>query len=132
MRTIFLVPGVAALIGIAGTAAFADRKPAETPEVKFEKAVAGMTPGKPMSCLRERTPTSLTAIGDKLLYRASSRLIYVNETTGGCENVARGDTLVTKSFGGGLCRGDIAQTVDLPARIPTGSCALGDFTPYRK
>ena len=138
MRNILPKSGVAAglavLAGIAGTAAVAgsDLRPAETPEMKFEKAVAGMTPGKPMSCLHERSPTSLTAIGNKLLYRASARLIYVNETTGGCENVARGDTLVTKSFCGGLCRGDIAQTVDLPARIPTGSCALGDFTPYRK
>ncbi|WP_151953733.1 hypothetical protein [Sphingomonas sp. EC-HK361] len=126
--------GIAVLAGIAATAALAgsDRKPVESPQVKFDKAVAGLTPGKPMTCLRERTPTSLTAIGNKLLYRASAKLIYVNETTGGCENVARGDTLITKSYGGGLCRGDIAQTVDLPARIPTGSCALGDFTPYRR
>lgn len=134
MRNILLVPGLALLAGIAATGAIAaaDRQLDAKAQAKFDKAVAGLTPGKPMSCLHERIPTSLTAAGNKLIYRASARLVYVNETTGGCENVARGDTLITKSFGGGLCHGDIAQTVDLPARIPTGSCALGDFTPYRK
>lgn len=134
MRNILLVPGLTLLAGIAATGAIAaaDRQLDAEAQAKFDKAVAGLTPGKPMTCLHERTPTSLTAIGNKLIYRASNRLVYVNDTSGGCENVGRGDTLVTKSFGSGLCRGDIAQTVDLPARIPTGSCSLGDFTPYRK
>jgi hypothetical protein len=73
----------------------------------------------------------LSAYRDKLIYRVSNKLVYVNQTTGGCQGVARGDALVTRQFQTRLCRGDIAQTVSLPPGIPTGSCALGDFTPYR-
>lgn len=108
---------------------------ASTPddEARFAEATAGLTPGKPVNCISaQRRTYGLKAIGPRLIYLFSRGLVYVNETSGGCEGVARGDILVSRSFTGSLCRGDIAETVDYPAPIPTGGCSLGAFVPYRK
>ena len=72
------------------------------------------------------------AHGSTILYVVSSRRIYANQTTGGCEAMERGDYLVTVSNEGRLCRGDIGRTFQPQVRIPTGSCALGAFVPYSR
>ncbi len=119
----------AALGAVAVSTAHAGR---DTPEAEYRKLIAGKTPGKPVDCIDTRFDRpSLSAYGDKLIYRVSNKLVYVNDSTGGCQGVARGDVLVTRQFQSRLCRGDIAQTVSVPPAIPTGSCALGAFTPYR-
>jgi hypothetical protein len=52
---------------------------------------------------------------------------------GGCGNLGGGYTLVTKTYGTAeLCRGDIAQVVDLQSHFTVGSCVFGDFIPYAK
>lgn len=129
MRTSLPLIFALAVAGVAAPAASIDRSTAD--EV-FAKATAGLVPGQPVDCINERLPSAqLEAAGPRLIYKVNKNLVYVNETAGGCENVARGDALVTKSFTSRLCRGDIARTVDLPANITTGSCALGSFIPYR-
>lgn len=118
---------------LAASAATAD-KPRQTDEQQFAALTAGLTPGTPTECLDNlqvrNGGTSLKAIGDKLIYRVNRKLLYVSDTSGGCENVARGDALVTRTSYSRLCRGDIAETFDLPARIPSGSCSFGAFTRY--
>ena len=96
--------------------------------------LAGLQPAGTTDCLDhfQTSPASLSAYGSTLVYRVSPRLSYVNDTTGGCEGVARGDILVTTSNEGRLCRGDIGHTVMPGSRIPTGSCALGSFTRYSR
>jgi len=124
---IMILPLAALLLAGATTAS----KPDD--HARFAAEVAGLTPGAPVNCISaQRNTRGLKAIGPRLIYRVSRNLVYVNETAGGCEGVARGDILVTRAFTGGLCRGDIAQTVSYPAPIPTGNCALGSFVPYRK
>jgi hypothetical protein len=126
----FLPTFAAAAALSAGAIAAAPRDRA--PDAAYQKLIAGKTAGQPQDCIDTRfTRPQLSASGTKLLYRVSDKLVYVSETGGGCENVGRGDALVTRQFQTRLCRGDIAQTIDLPARIPTGSCALGAFVPYR-
>ena len=116
----------ALLVGVA------DARRDRSPEAEYQRLIAGKTPGKPVDCIDTRfTRPSLSAYGDKLIYRVSSKLVYVNDSTGGCQGVARGDVLVTRQFQSRLCRGDIAQTITVPPAVPTGSCALGSFTPYR-
>ena len=101
-------------------------------EIDYRKALAGKVAGEPVDCIDTRwRQSSLGAYGDKLIYKVGRDLVYVNDTTGGCQGVARGDALISLRYQTRTCRGDIAQTVDLPASIPTGSCALGSFTPYR-
>lgn len=124
----------AAALGAAAVVAAPAQKP-DRPDknrIAYEKLLAGKVAGKPQDCIDTRwTRPQLTAYGGKLLYRVSRKLVYVTDTGGGCEAVARGDTIVTRQFQTRLCRGDIAQTIDLPARIPSGSCAMGSFVPYR-
>ena len=130
MRKIVLPFLAAAAIGAGAYAAQPSDRSLD-PQAKLAKATAGLTPGKPVDCIDTRRGSAqLSAAGSKLIYRISRKLVYVSDTAGGCENVARGDALVTRQFSSRLCRGDIAQTVNFVARIPTGSCALGPFTPY--
>jgi hypothetical protein len=124
----------AAALGAAAVVAAPAQKPAkpDRDRIAYEKLLAGKTPGPAQNCIDTRwTRPQLTAYQGKLLYRVSKKLVYVTDTGGGCEAVTRGDTIVTRQFQTQLCRGDIAQTVNLPARIPSGSCAMGDFVPYR-
>lgn len=115
--------------GVAGTAVAAR----DSDEAAYAKLLAGKVAGRPQACLdTDRPQAQLSAFGDKLIYKVSRSLVYVNQTTGGCENVSHGDALVTQRVLSRACRGDIARTVNLPAGgFQTGSCALGDFTPYR-
>lgn len=131
----FLVTfAAAAALGAVAVVAAPTQKP-EKPDkhrIEYEKLLAGKTAGKPQDCIDTRfTQPQLSAYDGKLIYRVSKKLVYVTDTGGGCEGVARGDTIVTRQFQTRLCRGDIAQTVNLPARIPSGSCAMGAFVPYR-
>lgn len=99
--------------------------------IQLEKDLAALKPQPTVDCIDTRFGNvSLKAIDNKLVYRVSRTRIYVSETAGGCEGVARGDALVTRQFGPRVCRGDIATTVDPVAGFQTGSCAIGTFTPY--
>lgn len=132
---IFLATAALAATGVAGVTAAVATAPSNPPsraERDYTRLLAGKTPGKPVDCIDTRfSSPGLSAYGTKLLYRVSNKLVWVSETGGGCEGVARGDALVTRQYQTQLCRGDMAQTVDMTARMPTGSCALGPFTPYR-
>lgn len=98
---------------------------------KLGKALAGLTPGKPVTCIDQIRTRQVAGYGPTILYTVNNGLIYRSDTAGGCSNVGR-DVLVTRTISGQLCRGDIAQTVDSSSRFPTGSCSFGDFIPYRK
>ncbi len=116
----------------ADTARATERRAAE--QAALNKELEGLTARETRDCLNsyETRSASLKAIGPNLIYRVSDRLMYVNDTGGGCENVASGDILVTTSPTGQLCRGDIARTIQPTSRVPSGSCALGKFTVYKK
>ena len=134
VRALILMP----LVFAAGCAA----TPAETARARADAsstaadlstALAGLTPEGTSDCISALPQTRSTkAYGPVILYTVSRGLIYRNDTSGGCEGVARGDILVTKSPSGRVCRGDIGQTIQPFSRVPTGSCSLGAFTTYRR
>ncbi|WP_231023924.1 hypothetical protein [Sphingomonas sp. IC-11] len=129
----FALAAAAGAAAMSAASAADDRRPGPytREQIRVEKELARLQPQQPVDCIDTRFRNiSLRAIGDKLIYRESRNRIFVSQTAGGCENVARGDALVTRQFGPRLCRGDIATTVDRAARFPTGSCAIGPFTPY--
>ena len=98
----------------------------------LNQALAGLTPGKPVDCLPfTRTPSS-DSFGQTVVYRYSSDKKYVTNVGPGCEGLARGDIMISRTSYGRFCRGDIIQLVNPVSRFPTGSCAYGDFTPYTK
>ena len=99
---------------------------------KLAKELAGLVPGKPETCISQFPQKQSAGYGATILYRVNNGMVYRSDTYGGCEGIARGDILVTRTPSGQLCRGDIAQTFDRTSRFPTGSCSFGDFVPYRK
>jgi len=105
---------------------------AEADRAALGQQLAGLRPTKTDDCMDNFQSSSLKAYGSTLVYRVSGNLIYVNDTSGGCEGIERGDYLVTKSSFGRACRGDIGRTFQPGSQIPTGSCSLGSFTTYRK
>lgn len=133
MRRLVLIPLLLAM-GCAETprqqALVADQKAAD--EIKLAGLLKGYTPGPALTCLPQQSGQFNTqGVGDTLLYSNGGRVIYRNDTTG-CSGVEHGDVLVTLNYQSRLCRGQIATTFDAISRVSTGSCAFGDFTPYRK
>lgn len=102
-----------------------------------EKELAGVltdkVPGEPVSCISSFKSSDLRALGDNtLIYRVNKDLVYRNTLQGACSGLSRGDTLVmNRTNASQYCRGDIARVVNLMSGAMTGSCALGDFIPYR-
>ena len=100
---------------------------------EYQLALQGKVAQRPVSCLPSYRSGDMRTIDDNtILFRDGASRVYVNHMQGGCSSLSRGNyTLVTRSFGGsGLCRGDIAQVVDLLNGMQVGSCVFGDFTPY--
>jgi len=99
---------------------------------ELDKRLAGLVPGKPEQCIQQTRYRESTRVGDTILYSATKNDVYRTDTNGGCFGLRRGDAIITRTYTGQLCRGDILQTVDLVSRIPSGSCTFGPFTRYRK
>lgn len=89
-------------------------------------------PGAPVSCIPQRQIRATYYVGDKtILYRMTNKLVYRNDPAGGCPGLNSSAALVTQTPTGQLCRGDIARVRDFGLGFSIGSCALGDFVPYR-
>src|SRR5215213_4961734 len=133
MRGISLLLVAAAIIGCTTTSA---QEPIRTAakQRQFDQLLAGKVAGPPVSCLPTFRQDDMVVIDDRTIaFRQGSSRTYVNHMQGGCSNLGGGYALVTRTFGGGqLCRGDIAQVVDLTNRITVGSCVFGDFVPYTR
>lgn len=102
-------------------------------EKELARVLANKVPGEPVSCISSFNSSQLRALGDNtLVYRVNKDLVYRNTMPGGCSGLSRGDTLVmNRTSASQYCRGDIARVVNLMSGTMTGSCALGDFIPYR-
>ena len=121
------------LVLVASAGPARDRPLDARTQADLDKALAGLTPGAPLSCVPLTYSMLATkAYGRTLIYRQGNGTAYRNDTAGGCEGAARGDILVSIQHEGRPCSGDIIRTVDPYARTTTGSCALGQFVPYQK
>lgn len=129
MRVVVILAALMLPLATA-TAAPAERE-SNREDQRLSKAIKGRIPGSPIDCvplLRPRYNTEM--VGDKILYRRNNRLVYVNQTSGGC-NISPGlDVLVVNNVSSQLCRGTIIRTFNPLAGQTTGGCTLGSFTPY--
>lgn len=99
------------------------------------KQIKGKIAGEPINCIDRRNTDNLIRVSDNiLLYKVSGRLVYKNELKGGgCPGLARdNDIIVTETFGGQYCEGDLVKLVDRTSGMQGPACVLGKFTPYRK
>ncbi len=124
--------GMAPLLLAACTGSYEPTPLTDKQAAKLDKALAGKVAGEKVSCINREPQTSLTVISNNvLLYRVSRRLVYKNELIGSCSGLTYGDTMIVRSYGSQMCRGDFTTTANLQTGITTGACALGDFIPYR-
>ncbi len=101
-------------------------------QATYDRMLAGKTAGPAAKCLPLQRSNDMTVIDDDTILYQDGRTTYVNQPLGSCNLLGSGGfALVTRVFGSQLCRGDIATVVDTSSGATVGSCALGDFIPYR-
>ncbi len=124
-----------ALLPLAGCAQQANDSPPQLgiKEAKdLAKALDGKVAGDPVSCIPAWHSNELRALGDNtLVVKVNRNLVYRNTLSNACRGLAQGDTLVMTLHSSQYCRGDIARVVNLPSGMMSGTCALGDWVPYR-
>ena len=83
---------------------------------------------------RFRSQVKMTVIDDNTLLFRDGKVVYLQSPPGGCGNISnRTNALTTqRSSTNQLCAGDINQVVQPSSGIFRGSCAFGQFVPYRK
>lgn len=128
---------LALTIVTAGLAACSTAPPPPNPRAEqiLRHHLDGKVPGQPVACLASwRADDMIVVDEDTLLFRDNANRVFVNETRGRCPGIGWGhNTLVFRGLTGNqLCRGEIAQVVDLTSGIMAGACALGDFVPYTR
>ena len=131
------------LLAAAGTATLATassiapaQSDAYSPKAanKLAKALAGRTPGEPVSCIGNMRGSDMQIVDDRTILYREGGTIYVQKPSGGCHGLGSGHyTLLTRLHGSTrLCRGQIGEVVDRVSGFTYGSCVFGDFVPYRK
>jgi hypothetical protein len=121
-------PLVAAAI-LAGCSTAPEQRSARA-QADLDQALAGRVAQAPVNCLPRFSSDNLIVVDDGTLLFREGRTLYRNDFNGGsCSGLRSGHTLVTNQQGR-LCRGDIAQVVNLQTGSMVGSCIIGEFTPY--
>ena len=128
------IPIIAFAIALAGCAT---QPPAPTrsteAQAELNKLIAGKIAGAPLTCLQHYRANDMVRIDDSTVAFKQGTRVYVNHLIGECSNLTSGFyALVTRSNGTGLCRGDMADVRDLSTGMIVGSCAIGDWTPYKR
>ena len=127
-----LIGATAALIGTAAIAQRGDR-PAERDLKLMDTWLAGKVPGRAVSCIPLRQIRSTYYVGGRtILYRMRNGTVYRNEPPGGCPGLNSNLALETRNPTGLLCSGEIAHVRDYSQGYSPGSCALGEFVPFRR
>jgi hypothetical protein len=124
-------------VGAASCAPMADAvpKPLTDKQAKtLSKELDGKIASAPVNCIGRAQGTNIIRVSDDiLLYRVSGRLVYQNTLRSACTGLARdNDIIVTETFGGSYCKGDLLRLVDRSSGIQGPVCSLGEFVPYKK
>jgi hypothetical protein len=128
MRTIAIALTAAAAL-LAAPALQA--KPRLTPQQELAKLLEGRQPGKPTSCLSSTDTRQMRVLDKTAIVFGWGNTIWVNVPRN-AEDLDDDEIMVTRTFGGELCRLDIVHTMDRTSHMTTGFLNLGEFVPYRK
>ncbi|SEM45909.1 hypothetical protein SAMN05192583_0284 [Sphingomonas gellani] len=102
-----------------------------SPDAELAKLIGNRVADKPTGCIDLSMARSTRIIeGRAIVYEIGSTL-YVNRP-GGVEHLRDDDILVTRVFGGQLCRLDTVNLVSRAGNFQHGFVVLGDFIPYRR
>ena len=131
MRMILLAAAATSLVACETTDSQPEQRSAAA-QATYDRLLAGKTPGRPAKCLPLQRSNDMVVIDDDTILYRDGRTTYVNQPLGSCNLLGRGSyALVTRSSGSQLCRGDIGTVTDMTSGMVVGSCALGDFIPYK-
>lgn len=108
------------------------QKTATSDDAKIAKQLAGLSAGKPRNCIARDQMGTAKGFPGTILYVEGRNKVWRNDVTGTCTGLARDDIMVVESMGRDLCRGDVVSTRSRVGGMRTGSCVLGQFTPYGK
>jgi hypothetical protein len=132
MRAIPLLLAAAAAVSTGCMTRPAPATRSAEAEAEFQKLTAGKAAGEPITCLPSYKRNDMVTIDDGTVAFKNGKTVYVNKLIGECSGLDSGFyALVTNSSGPGLCRGDIARVTDVRTGMTAGSCAIGDFVPYK-
>jgi hypothetical protein len=124
---------VPVLLLLAGCTAIARTEQSDARDrARLDKALAGLTPGEPVKCLRRDQYNEIRTFDGTILYVAGRKRLWRNDVVGSCPGLRRGDIVVSRSFGSQACDRDIIQTRAPTGGFMSGSCSLGKFTPYTR
>lgn len=127
-----LVAIAGALAGTAAVSQTGDRATARDLKL-MDQWLGGRQPGRAVSCIPHSQIRSTYYVGGRtILYRMRNGTVYRNEPPGGCPGLNSNLALETRNPTGLLCSGEIATVRDYAQGFSPGSCALGEFVPYRK
>lgn len=107
---------------------------AKVSEARLAAELSGKVAGPSVSCLPFHRTGDLEVIDSDTFLLHEGRTVYRQDTRGDCYPTGSKSNyaLVTTSYTGRLCAGDIARTVDITTGVTGGSCSLSDFVPYRQ
>ncbi len=131
MRMILLAAAATSLVACETTNSPPEQRSAAA-QATYDKMLVGKTAGRPAKCLPLQRSNDMVVIDDDTILYRDGRTTYVNKPLGSCNLLSRGSyALVTRSQGSQLCRGDIGTVTDVSTGTTVGSCAMGDFVPYK-
>jgi len=131
MRTLM----VTACLLAAGCSQAGPIEPSASEVAQLDARLAGYAQsGPPVSCVNMRDLRDNHSFGQGVIVfdGPTKASLYVNRPPAGCDEIGMGRALIIRTTMTRLCRGDIGEIFDITANISHGSCALGDFTPYRR
>lgn len=113
--------------------------PAPTRDARQQQAFLRLTgdklAGPPINCIPSYSQNDMSIIdGHTLAFRVGTGTVNVVTLSDGCGMMGVGGyALQTRSFGQGLCSGDIATVIDpMNHGMTVGSCSIGPIVPYRR
>jgi hypothetical protein len=106
---------------------------ADRAERELAKALEGRVAGEPQSCISSSFTNGPQVISDKtLLYRPVGKTVWRNDIIGSCPSLGPNETIVLEIYGGQICANDRFRVINPGVNIPSASCRLGKFVPYKK
>lgn len=104
-------------------------------QAQYQQLVSGKIAQAPISCVPNFNTNDMVVVdGRTIAFRVGARTTYVAYLSPGCDLIGSGSyALVSRQFGGGgTCRGDIQQVLDVSSRMNVGSCTIAEIIPYTR
>ena len=122
------------LLSACGANVAADPVRTAKAETQLGELLAGMTPGRVMTCLPRQYAERQTIIDEStIVFRpnAGRSRVYRSNLSPSCPGLDRYSTIIRRSTQTSICSGEIFEVRDSGTQFPRGSCTFGDFTEYK-